>query len=559
MDKDTAPRPPAWRPFASIGPLTPGGAGRDLTAGLTLAAIAVPEQMATARLGGFAPQLGLLAFVAATVGFAAFGSSRSLSAGADSTITPIFAGGLTALAVAGAAEYGPSAALLAIMVGVLVFLAGLLRLGWMADLLSKPVLTGFLAGIALHIVLSQAPALLGLPEAQGDVYRRAASLWSQAHLIRLAPLAVGLGVFGLTLGLEKLSPRIPGALIALAAATALTAALRLQNHGVAVLGRVAVSAPTLVLPQVSLLRLPPLFSLAVVTALVVMVQTAATSRAFPPDDGDPDVNRDYLGVGVAGVLAGLVGAFPVNASPPRTAVVCQAGGRSQLSGLLAAALVAILALAGADVLGQAPTAALAGVLLFVAQRIFRVRVFADLVGRSPAEFGLAVLTALLIVFLPIQTGVAIGVFMSLAHGVFTITRAQLIAFEHRPGGTVWWPASTASGGETQAGVMVMGFQAPLSFLNAYVFRRSVLSAIQHAPPGTRLFVLEASAMVEIDYTASEVLVDVIQGARRGGVDFAVARLESVRAQAAFDRFGVTAQLGQDHIFQSVDAAVRALL
>ena len=105
----------------------------------------------------------------------------------------------------------------------------------------------------------------------------------------------------------------------------------------------------------------------------------------------------------------------------------------------------------------------------------------------------------------------------------------------------------------------MGFQAPLSFLNAYVFRRSVLSAIQHAPPGTRLFVLEASAMVEIDYTASEVLVDVIQGARRGGVDFAVARLESVRAQAAFDRFGVTAQLGQDHIFQSVDAAVRALL
>jgi MFS superfamily sulfate permease-like transporter len=372
-------------------------------------------------------------------------------------------------------------------------------------------------------------------------------------------LAVGLGVFGLTLALEKLSPRIPGALIALAAAGLLTAALGLRNHGVAVLGRVAVSAPTLVIPSVSLHRLLSLFSLAVVTALVVMVQTAATSRAFPPEGGDPDVNRDYLGVGAAGVLAGLAGAFPVNASPPRTAVVCQAGGRSQLSGLLAAVLVATLALVGADLLGQAPAAALAGVLLFVAQRIFRARVFADLMGRSPAEFGLAVLTALLIFFLPIQTGVAIGVFLSLAHGVFTVTRAQLIAFEHRPGGTVWWPASPASGGETLPGAMVMGFQAPLSFLNAYVFRRSVLSAIQHASPGTRLFVLEASALVEIDYTASEVLIDVIQRVRSDGMDFAVARLESVRAQAAFQRFGVTDQIGPDHIFQSVDAAVRALI
>ena len=514
--------------------------------------------MATARLGGFAPQLGLLAFVAASLGFAAFGSSRQLSAGADSTITPIFAGGLAALAAAGVAGYGPSAALLALMVGLLLILAGLFRLGWMADLLSKPVLTGFLAGIALHIVLSQAPALLGLPEDKGDVYHRLSRLWSQAHDIRLAPLAVGLGVFGLTLLFEKLSPRFPGALVALAAATVLTAALKLEDQGVAVLGRVAFSPPVLALPPVSLHQLLALFSLAFVTALVVMVQTAATSRAFPPDSGDPNVNRDYLGVGAAGVLAGLVGAFPVNASPPRTAVVFQAGGRSQLSGLLAAGLIAILALFGADMLGGAPTAALAGVLLFVAQRIFRVRVFAGLIGRSPAEFSLAVLTGLLIFLLPIQTGVAIGDFLSLAHGVFTITRTQLIPFEHMPGGTIWWPASPSHGDQLTPGVMVMGFQAPLSFLNAYVFRRSVMKAIAQAPPGTRLFVLEAGSLVEIDYTASEVLLDVIQCARNAGIDFSVARLESVRAQAAFDRFGVTALLGPNHIFQSVDAAVRAL-
>ncbi len=461
------------------------------------------------------------------------------------------------MAATGAVAYGPAAALLAIMVGLLLVLAGVLRLGWMADLLSKPVLTGFLAGIALHIVLSQAPALLGLAEEQGDVYHRLASLWGQAHAIRLVPLAIGLCVFGLTFLFEKLSPQIPGALIALAAATVLTAGLKLENQGVAVLGRLTVSPHILSLPPVSLRQTLSLFSLAVVTALVVMVQTAATSRAFPPG-GDPDVNRDYLGVGFAGVLAGLAGAFPVNASPPRTAVVFQAGGQSQLCGLAAAALVAALALFGADLLAGAPTCALAGVLLFVAQRIFRVRVFADLIGPSPAEFSLAALTGLLIFVLPIQTGVAIGVFLSLAHGVFTITRTQLIAFEHMPGGTIWWPASPSSHGETLPGVLVMGFQAPLSFLNAYVFRRAVMNAISSAPPGTRLFVLEAGGLAEIDYTASEVLREVIQSARKAEVDFAVARLESVRAQSAFDQFGVTEQLGRDHIYQSVDAAVQAL-
>ena len=557
MQKESSPKLASWRPFLSVSRLTPASVSGDLMAGITLAAIAIPEQMATARLGGFAPQLGLVAFVAGSLGFAAFGSSRQLSAGADSTITPIFAGGLAALAATGAAAYGPSAALLAIMVGLLLVMAGLLRLGWMGDLLSKPVLTGFLAGIALHIVLSQAPAVLGLPEGQGDIYQRLESLSAQARAIRLAPLAIGLGVFAVTLLFEKLNPRLPGALIALVAATILTGVFKLESHGVAVLGHVAVSTPMLDFPPASLDQILRLFSLAVVIALVVMVQTAATSRAFPPDNGDPDVNRDYLGVGAAGLLAGLAGAFPVNASPPRTAVVFQAGGQSQLCSLAAAGLVAALALFGAGLIGGAPTAALAGVLLFVAQRIFRLEVFVGLIGPSPAEFGLAALTALLIFLLPIQTGVAIGVFLSLAHGVFTTTRTKLIAFEHMPGGTIWWPASPSRSGELLPGVMVMGFQAPLSFLNAYAFRRAVLNALAGAP-GARLFVLEAGSMVELDYTASEVLLEVIEDARKTGVDFAVARLESVRAQAAFDRFGITAQLGPDHIFQSVDSAVRAL-
>ena len=171
---DVPPPIRPWPLFRSFSGATSASLARDVIAGLTLAAIAVPEQMATARLGGFAPQLGFIAFMAAGVGFAVFGSSRQLSAGADSTITPIFAGSLALMAVAGSPQYLALAAVLAVLVGVLLVVAGIFKLGWIADLLSVPVITGFLAGIALHIVISQAPAVLGVNEGAGDVYRQVA-------------------------------------------------------------------------------------------------------------------------------------------------------------------------------------------------------------------------------------------------------------------------------------------------------------------------------------------------------------------------------------------------
>lgn len=544
--------------FRALSGATPGALGQDLMAGLTLAAIAVPEQMATARLGGFAPEVGLFAFVAATLGFAALGSNRQLSAGADSTITPIFAGSLALMAAAGSPQYAALAAGLALMVGVLLVVGGVLKLGWIADLLSLPVLTGFLAGIGLHILLSQLPSVLGVPEGSGNVYHRLAALARAAPLINPPSAAIGLAVFATILGLERLAGRIPGALIAVAGATAATAALHLDRHGVAVLGQVGGGFPRLHLPALTLANGLALGGLALVTTLVVMVQTAATTRAFSGEDGDPDVARDYIGMGLGSVFAGLFGAFPVDASPPRTAIAAEAGARSQYAGLVAALVVLLLAAFGGRLLALAPTAALGGVLLFVAQRIFHVRALADILRRSPAEFSLAVLTMILIVALPIETGVAIGIFLSLVHGVYTITRARPVVFERVPGTTVWWPASTRQAGADEAGVLVMGFQAPLSFLNAYDFRRGVLAAIDARAAGTRLLVLEASSIVEIDFTASTILTAVIAKAHDAGLDVAVARLESVRAQAAFERFGVTDALGPGRVFQSVDAAIRAL-
>jgi SulP family sulfate permease len=196
--------------------------------------------------------------------------------------------------------------------------------------------------------------------------------------------------------------------------------------------------------------------------------------------------------------------------------------------------------------------------LFVAQRIFRLQTFVDVYRRASGEFALILGTMIAIVVLPIQTGVVVGIFLSLLHGVFIITRARPIEFARVAGTTVWWPPHGSQKGECLDGVLVMAFQAPLSFLNAYDFRRGILDAVAHRAGSIRLFVLEASSIVAIDYTAADVLSDVIRQCRSGGIDFAVTRLESVRAQESLDCFGVTALLGQDHIFHSVDEAIKAL-
>jgi MFS superfamily sulfate permease-like transporter len=307
--------------------------------------------------------------------------------------------------------------------------------------------------------------------------------------------------------------------------------------------------------------LPSLGGLAFIITLVILMQTAATARAFPDGEADPNVDQDYIGLGAGSILAGLVGAYPVNASPPRTAIVASAGGRSGLSSLIAAAVVMGLAAFGGGLLGHVPVAALGGVLLFIASKIFRVGEFADVLKRSPAEFGLAALTTGLIIVLPIQSGVAVGVFVSLIHGVFTITRARPILFERVAGTTVWWPATPSGRGvaaEALESVVVVGFQAPLSFLNAYDFHRGVLAEMAAAKARARLIVLEASSIVEIDFTAAGLLCDVIARAHAQGMDFAVARLESLRAADAFKRFGVLDRLGADRLFTTVDEAVRTL-
>ena len=544
--------------FASVRGVRLGDLGGDVIAGLTLLAIAAPEQMATARLGGLAPQLGFLAFAAATAGFILFGVNRRLSVGADSTLMPIIAGSLALLALPGSAEYQGLMAVVALLTGVILLVGGTLRLGWVADLLSKPVLTGFLAGIAVHVALSQAPAFLGLEEEHGSSFARISALVAQAGLVNPWSLAIGAFVTVAIIASERLNPRIPGALIALALSAVAVQALGLEAKGVQVLGVLTAQKAQMHWPVISFNNLLHVVGLSFMAALVVMMQTAATSRSFTLAGEKEAVDQDFLGLGAANLVAGLFGTFAVNASPPRTAVAAEAGAKSQVSSLIAAAsLILIGALAG-GLFAHVPTAALAGVLMFVAMRIFHVQDFGRILATARGEFALAAATALLILALPIQTGVALGMFFSLIHGLFLTTQAAPAEFERVRGTTIWWPMTPGLSGERVPGVLVVGFQAPLSFLNAYEFRKGLLKTVKAASPGVGLVVLEAGSVVDIDYTASEILKSVIEAVRADGAQFAMARLESTRAQASLRRFGLDAVLGAQNQFLSVEAAITAL-
>ena len=547
----------SWPLFSSLASYRAAFLPADLIAGLTLAAIAIPEQMATARLGDFAPQIGFFAFMAGSLGFAMLGGNRFLSCGADSTITPIFAGGLATLAAAGSPDYQGLAIALALLVGVMLAFSGIFRLGGIANLLSVPVTVGFLAGISVHILVSQLPGVLGVESPDGPTLARIGDI--ARHLGESNPytIVIGFGVLAVVFISEAISAKIPGALIGLVVATLAVIAMGLESKGVKVVGTVPATLPKPTLPDIAPEQWARLVPLAFVIAIVVMVQTAATTRSFLSDPSKPaDVDRDFLGAGAGSILAGIFGAFPVNASPPRTGIVAETGGKSQVAGLAAAIIVLALLVFGTGLLQRVPNAALAGILLFVALRIIRVKQIATIYRQSLAEFLLILATAAFIIVLPIQQGAALGIILSLLHGIWSTTRARLATFDRVPGTTIWWPANPHVPGEQLPGIAVIGLQAPLSFLNAPGFRTEAMTVVNTRRP--RLLVLEASGMVEIDFTAAQVLLDLFRECHEQGVTVAVARLESTRAEDAFDRFGLFEVLPKDHVFHSVDEAVRIL-
>lgn len=529
----------------------------DLLAAVTLLVIAVPEQLATSRLANMPPITGFYAFVAGTVLFALAGTSRQMSVGADSTIAPLFAVGVAGIAAAGSARYQELVAILAVMVGLILALVWLLRLGWVSELLSAPIITGFLAGVAVIIIVHQLPDLLGLAAAHGSAVHRISAAISHLGQARGWAVAVGLGVFGLVVVTERLDRRLPGALLGLVAATALVAAFHLHRHGVAVLGPIAHVNPRLGLPGLSLTALRRLLGLAGVVALVVILQSAATTRAFADEgDYDVDVGRDLLGVGGGSVAAGLIGAFPVNGSPARTGAVAAAGGRTQLAGLLAAAAVAALVPVAA-VLRYVPLAALAGVLLFVAVRLFHMHDLMAIARFDPIELALAVITLLAVALIGVEQGILVAIGLAILERTRLTARPQLHVLGRIPQTTSWAPLGSVPDAEAVPGVLVVLFAVPLWYANSVHFREALEAARRRVTGELRVVVLDALGMNDLDFTGARVLHRALDAFERDHVAFAVARAGQ-HLQQNLERSGLLARIGPDHLFDSTDEAVRAL-
>ncbi len=532
-------------------------AGADLAAGVTLLVIVVPEQLATSRLAGMPPITGFYAFIAGTVLFALLGSNPQMSVGADSTIAPLFAAGVAALALTGSPRYIDLVGILAVMVGLIVLLVGVLRLGWIAEFLSTPIATGFLSGVAVIIIAHQLPEFFGLPATTGGNEHHVAYVLTHLDQVNGWALAIGTGVLAVLLVSQRVDRRIPAALIGLVISTALVGALDLQAHGVAVLGPVKAGPPQFGLTGLSWSAVRSLAPLAAVVALVVVTQTAATTRAFAERGGyDVDAGRDFLGVGAGSVAAGFVGAFPVNASPPRTGAVAAAGGRTQAAGLGAAAVLVVL-IPFAGVLKDVPLATLAAILIFVALRLFNVGELVAIARFNRFEFALAAVTLLTVVLVGVEQGIAVAVGLAILDRIRLSARPQLHVLGRIPGTTSWQRRALDPSAEELPGVLVALFATPIWYANALRFRDEVFTMLRHAPCPVGVFVLDTVGESDIDFTGTRALSQVVDWCERDGITFGIARA-GVHLHESLRRAGLAARIGEDHFFTTVDEAVTTL-
>jgi SulP family sulfate permease len=382
----------------------------QLLAGVTLLAIAIPEQLATSRLAGVPAFIAMIAFITATLVFVFVGSNPIVSVGADSTIAPLFAVVLIRLAPVSTTLYFELVAATAVVTGLAVLAVGLLKLGWIADFLSLPIVTGFLCGIGVIIVVHQLPSALGVPSGGTSVIQRVN--WITHHLAHVSAwsIALALGTLVLMLAGERINARLPWALAAIAISMVLCVALALENHGVKELGSVHVGPPTWRLHWLTSGQWGVVLTTAVTLVIVILSQTAATSRTAADELGiDANISRDFVGVGLANVACGLVGAFPVDASPARTTVSRLAGDRTKLVGLTAAVLAIVLS-PFAKYAHMIPLAALAGVLFFVASRLIKIGVAKQDSGvESMWSSSSPLVSALGVIFIGVEQGLAIAV------------------------------------------------------------------------------------------------------------------------------------------------------
>ena len=529
----------------------------DVMAGLTVAAYLVPQGMAYATLAGLAPVAGLWASLLPLVIYAVMGSSRYLSAGPESSTALMTATALAPLAAGDSGRYAMLAAVLAGLVGVVCFAAGLLRLGFIADLLSRPVLIGYMAGVALIMVAGQLGKLTGTAVTGDGFVAEVRSLVEALPTVHWPNLALSAAVLVALLVLARMFPRAPGPFIAVALASAAVAVFSLDRYGIGVIGAVPAGLPPVGLSGVPLTDLATLAAASGGVALVAFSDSVLNARVFAARKGETiDANAELRALGMCNLGSAVCHGFPVSSSASRTALGELAGARTQMYSLVALSLLLAVMLFAHGLLATFPTAALGAMVVYAAVRLIDIAAFRRLAKFRRSELILALLTALSVLVFGVLYGVLAAVGLSILDLLRRVARPHDSVLGFVPGVPGMHDIEDYPQAQLEPGLLVYRYDAPLFFANAEDFRTRAMAAVDANPDPVRWFVLNAEANVEVDFTALDAVDQLRQDLARRGIVFAMARV-TWHLREALDAAGLLDTIGEDHIYPTLPTAVQA--
>lgn len=525
----------------------------DVVAGITLAALGIPEVMGYATIAGTPLATGLYTLLLPIIAFALLGGSRHLVVAADSATAAILASMLVPVAALGSPAYVGLTRLVALAAAGMLLLARVFKLGFLADFLSRSALIGFLTGVGVQVAGGELAGLIGLPRHGNNALTQIGSALSRLGSAHFATLAIAVAVVAVVVGAARLAPRVPGALIAVIGSIAASAAFNFAGNGIATIGNVPAGLPALSLPPLNVIGIQHVIACAASCFVVILAQSAATARAYALRYQEPSSeNLDLTGLAAANAAAALSGTFVVNGSPTKTEMVDEAGGRSQLAHLTTAAVVLLVLLFLTRPLGFLPSAALSAIVFLIGVKLIDAKGMRELFRLQRNEFWIALLVAATVVAVSVIYGIVVAVVLSLIDQVRRGYRPRTRVLVADDDGTLQ-SVPVLPGRYAAPGVIVYRFEAGLFYANANLFMEQIVHLVAGADKPVRAVVVDASGIDTVDYSAAKMLVEARDELARRGVTLSVsAALDGVLD--TLRRYG----LADVRAYPTVDAALTAL-
>ncbi len=540
--------------FGGLRPPGPGLSPRDLLAGVNLASIDIPQVLGYARIAGMPIVTGLYTVLLPLVGFAIFGSSRHLVVAADSATAAILAGSLSRMAAPASAHYVALVGALVLLTAALLLLARWFKLGFLADFLSRTVLAGFLTGVGVQVCIAMLADMSGTASQSRFTLVRLWEVLGSLAQPHTTTLMLSATVTVAILVGNRLLPRLPLSLLLIVGSILASWGLDFAAHGIAVLGNIPGGLPALRWPDVSWSEMLALVPVAASCFVMIIAQSAATSRAFALRYRESvDVNADILGLAAANAAAAISGAFVVNGSPTQTAVAARVGARSQVAQLVLAAVVVLVLLLLTGPLQYLPRCVLAAIVFTIALGMVDLARLRDIRRESPGEFYLSVATAATVVILGTEQGILLAIALSLFRHVRHSYEPHTMMLVPNEGG-LWVPEPATAGRVTAPGLIVYRFGADLFYANQTRFADEVRALVAKAPTPVRHFIVDSAAITDLDYTAAKGVLDLIDDLHAAKVDLIFGRVTYYLRQD-LDRHGITAAIGPDRVLSSLHEAL----